>query len=185
MKCTEETLEPISKLALLNPDTYSIKEQWPLIQYLDTGSITQGNMNGYQIIRLDIDELPGRARRKVRAGDIVYSTVRPNQGHYGILLNPEDNMLVSTGFTVIRATDNRICPEVLYLFLTQDKLTKGLQQIAEQSVSAYPSIKADDLGALEMPVPTAEEAAELHGSLQSLFEYMETGTRKHTTDQSS
>ena len=95
-------LGPISKIALLNPDTYSTKERWSLVQYLDTGSIMRGDISEYQIIEPDKDKLPSRARRKVKSGDIVYSTVRPNQKHYGILLNPEGNVLVSTGFAVVR-----------------------------------------------------------------------------------
>lgn len=150
-----------------------------MVQYLDTGSIMRGDISEYQIIEPDKDKLPSRARRKVKSGDIVYSTVRPNQKHYGILLNPEGNVLVSTGFAVVRAISDRVCPELLYLFLTQDKLTKSLQQIAEQSVSTYPSIKADDLGALEMPTPTEEDAAELRDSLQLLFKCIEANRQEN------
>lgn len=162
----------VSEIADLNPDTYSPKEKWPLVQYLDTGSITRGTISGFQVIEPAIEKLPSRARRKVQSGDVVYSTVRPNQEHYGILLKPDANVLVSTGFTVVRSKNKYVCPEVLYLFLTQDKLTKGLQQIAEQSVSTYPSIKADDFGALEMPLPTEVEAKNLQAALGALFELM-------------
>lgn len=58
---------------------------------------------------------------------------------------------------------------MLYLFLTQDSVTKTLQQIAEQSVSTYPSIKADDLGALQFPLPSSKEAAELQPALKDIF----------------
>ena len=75
----------------------------------------------------------------------------------------------ATGFTVIRANDRLVCPELLYLFLTQDSVTKTLQQIAEQSVSTYPSIKADDLGALQFPLPSSKEAAELQPALKDIF----------------
>lgn len=143
-----------------------------MVQYLDTGSITRGTISGFQVIEPAIEKLPSRARRKVQSGDVIYSTVRPNQEHYGLLINPDDNVLVSTGFTVVRSVNELICPEVLYLFLTQDRLTKNIQQIAEQSMSTYPSIKADDLGDLEMPLPTDEEAQELKTSLGTLFELM-------------
>ena len=168
----EGNLVSIADVAELNPDTYSPKENCPIVQYLDTGSITRGFVSGYQLIELGVEKLPSRARRRVRPGDIVYSTVRPNQEHFGILLDPDSNILVSTGFTVIRSSNELVCPEVLYLFLTQSKLTKSLQQIAEQSVSTYPSIKADDLGALEMPLPSDREAAELKAALGALFELM-------------
>ncbi|MGI6032112.1 MAG: restriction endonuclease subunit S [Coriobacteriales bacterium] len=177
---TGEDRVSVSEIAELNPEKYSPgREKWPLIQYLDTGSITRGNIDGYQIINSNVDKLPSRARRKVRSGDIIYSNVRPNQEHYGIILNPDSNVLVSTGFTVIRSTDEHICPEILYLFLTQSELTKSLQQIAEQSVSTYPSIKAEDIGALKVPLPTEREAAELKNFLELLFKMMEANRREN------
>jgi hypothetical protein len=33
--------------------------------------------------------------------DIIYSSVRPNQLHYGFIKNPVENLVVSTGFVVI------------------------------------------------------------------------------------
>ena len=65
---------------------------------------------------VDGEKLPSWARRKIKAGDIVYSTVRPNQKHYGIIANLLENMLVSTGFTVIRGKDNQYDTKFLYYF---------------------------------------------------------------------
>ncbi len=169
----------IDEIAQLNPSTYSLQEKWPHVQYLDTGSITCGCIEGFQQINLLTDDLPSRARRKVQAKDIVYSTVRPNQKHYGILLAPDSDVLVSTGFTVIRLNDTSVFPELLYLFLTQDKLTMSLQQIAEQSTSAYPSIKADDIGSLEIPMPTNLEANSLHEILEPVFSLIATNQKEN------
>lgn len=166
-------LVSVSEVADFNPDTYSPREQWPIVQYLDTGSITRGAIEGYQIIAPQSEKLPSRARRKISSGDIIYSSVRPIQEHYGLILNPDENVLVSTGFTVVRNTEQLVCPELLYLFLTQDSVTKKLQQIAEQSVSTYPSIKADDLAALELPLPSAIEAAWLQPFLENIFAIMD------------
>ena len=83
-----------------NLSQYTIKENWVNFLYLDTGNITKNIIEN--IARYDnVAELPSRARRKVMKDDIIFSTVRPNQCHYGILSNPPSNLLVSTGFTVI------------------------------------------------------------------------------------
>ena len=94
---------PVADIAEFNPDNYSPREQWPLVQYLDTGNITRGIVESYQAIDPQSERLPSRARRKVTSGDIIYSSVRPIQKHYGLILSPAKNVLVSTGFTVIRA----------------------------------------------------------------------------------
>ena len=62
--------------------------------------------------------LPSRARRKVKDKDILFSTVRPNQRHIGILQNPQHNLLVSTGFTVIYANQDVADHYFLYYFLS-------------------------------------------------------------------
>lgn len=175
---THGNYAPIADVAEFNPDNYSPREQWPLVQYLDTGNITRGIVESYQVIDPQSERLPNRARRKITSGDIIYSSVRPVQEHYGLILNPAKNVLVSTGFTVIRANDRLVCPELLYLFLIQDSVTKTLQQIAEQSVSTYPSIKADDLGALQFPLPSAKETAELQPALKGIFGAIDSNRRE-------
>ena len=70
---------------VINDNTYSPKEKWPLINYLDTSNITENRIAKIQHLAANKDKLPSRARRKVQAGDIVYSTVRPNQKHFGLI----------------------------------------------------------------------------------------------------
>ena len=111
-------LHPLAEIADINPDTYSSKEKWDHINYLDTSSITNGVISEIQSIRPDKEKLPSRARRKIMPNDIVYSTVRPNQLHFGIVSNPSSNMLASTGFAVIRSRYSYICSPFIYHFLT-------------------------------------------------------------------
>jgi len=123
----------ISEVAVINTDTYSTKEMWPFVNYLDTSNITRGVISDFQNI-VEMSELPSRARRKVTAGDIVFSTVRPNQCHYGLISNPLDNMLVSTGFSVLHSANTSVPNEYLYLLLSSEPVVDRLQAIAEQSV---------------------------------------------------
>ena len=146
-------MQSISKFASINENTYSLKEKWSLVNYLDTGNLTAGRISEFQYIDTNKNKLPSRARRKVIDRDILYSTVRPNQRHYGMLFSPPDNTLVSTGFAVIRSNDDNIPNEAIYLFLTESSKIDYFQQLAEQSVSAYPSIKSSDIGDCLMPIP--------------------------------
>ena len=57
------------------------------ILYLDTANITDNQIEKLQLLNPNIDEIPSRARRSVVKGDIVYSTVRPNLKHFGLLYN--------------------------------------------------------------------------------------------------
>ena len=144
---------PLSDIATVNDSVYSPKEQWHFVNYLDTSSITDGIITELQHIVPAIDKLPSRARRKIVTNDIVFSTVRPNQHHFGIIKQPVSNMLVSTGFAVIRSKTKEICNELIYLRLTEDSFIESMQQIAEQSTSTFPSIKPSDLYQCEIPCP--------------------------------
>ena len=70
-------------IAKTNQCTYSPKENWQFVNYLDTGNITMNRIDEIQYINTLTDNLPSRARRKVNNNSILYSTVRPNQLHYG------------------------------------------------------------------------------------------------------
>ena len=136
-----------------NQDTYSLKENWKFVNYLDTGNITMNRIDKVQHINTSMDKLPSRARRKVKSNSIIYSTVRPNQLHYGIIKEQPENFLVSTGFTVIDVNMEKAVPDYIYYVLTQKEITEHLQAIAEQSVSAYPSLKPSDIENLEVLLP--------------------------------
>ena len=89
--CTIAPLQKLSEIAEINPETYSLKDSWKFVNYLDTSSITLGQISETQYIRPSKEKLPSRARRIIRENDIVYSTVRPNQLHYGIVTKPKPN----------------------------------------------------------------------------------------------
>lgn len=136
-----------------NTDSYSPKEEWDFVNYLDTGNITDNRIDSIQYIDLKSEKLPSRARRKVKKDSIIYSTVRPNQRHFGIVKLQPENFLVSTGFAVIDTDAQMLDADFLYYLLTQAVLVESLHAIAEQSTSAYPSIKASDIENLEIEIP--------------------------------
>ena len=166
---------------VINDDTYSPKEAWPFVNYLDTGSVTENRISEVKHLVLGKDRLPSRARRKVQPGDIVYSTVRPNQKHFGLLKEPPENFLVSTGFATIRATERFALTEYVYWFLTQDHIVEHLHAIAEQSTSAYPSIKPIDIERLELELPPLSEQRRIARILGTLDDKIELNRRMNAT----
>lgn len=151
-----------------NVDSYSPKEEWTFVNYLDTGNITENRIDSIQYIDVKNEKLPSRARRKVKTDSIIYSTVRPNQRHFGIIKSQPENFLVSTGFAVIEVNAEVLDADFLYYLLTQATLIEALHAIAEQSTSAYPSIKASDIEDLEIEIPdlgTQKKIADVLGSL--------------------
>ena len=172
---------PLAEVATINPDTYSPKEAWEFVNYLDTSSITDGFVADIQHIVPSSEKLPSRARRKVAAGDVLFSTVRPNQNHFGIISDPLPNMLASTGFADIRSKTPLVCNELIYLCLTEGDFIEKMQQLAEQSTSTFPSIKPSDLGACQIPCPKDESSNVFNDTLKTLFSLIAANFRENNS----
>lgn len=143
----------ICDVAKINNKTISKNYTFSEIEYLDTGSITNGIISEFQTFKLN--EAPSRAQRVVENNDIVYSLVRPIQRHYGLLSNVKPNTVVSTGFCVITCTE--VSPHFIYLLLTKEENIDYFDVIADGSTSAYPSLKPSDIANFDFLMPPKEK----------------------------
>ena len=144
----------IDEICDLNKSSLTSKDVLDSIDYLDTSSITENMIFGVQ--KLKYEDAPSRAKRKVSDNTIVYSTVRPNLKHFGILNNPKNNFIVSTGFATIdikKEYQDKINPYYVYLLLSNQVIVDHLAQKAEVAVSSYPSINPSDIGDLVFDIP--------------------------------
>ena len=143
----EET--SIEALCDINSRSLSTKDDLREIEYLDTSNLTENVISETQ--RIKRADAPSRAQRKVREYSILYSTVRPRLKHFGILCNPPQNFIVSTGFAVLDAKEDYAF--YLYLWLTSNLITEHLGNLADTAVSAYPSINPSDIASLLVALP--------------------------------
>ena len=163
----------LGEIAEINTDNISAKDNFIEIRYLDSSSVTQNVFDEYQILNVLQDEIPSRAKRKVKHNDIVYSTVRPNLKHYGIIKDTVENIIVSTAFAVVRSCCSPISNELLYLILTDEKNTEYLQGIAEMSKATYPSITPEDISALKIAIPIESVSiSNMNQSIKYCFDFM-------------
>ena len=159
----------LGEVCEINTDNISSKDKYKEIDYLDSSSVTENKFDAYQHLIVGKDEIPSRAKRKVKTNDIVYSTVRPNLKHYGILKDDVSNVVVSTAFAVIRSNTPEISNELLYLILTDDAITEILQGIAEMSKATYPSITPENIMELKVTLPIQMDSI-LNWSLKQIFD---------------
>lgn len=163
----------ISNIVKINEKNLTKKDNWKYINYLDTSSITEGIIENIQKIDLSQEKAPSRAKRKVEKDDIIISTVRPNLKHYGIIKAPYDNMIVSTGFTVLTPIKEKVNPDYLYNFFRLEEVTNFLSAIAETSTTTYPSITSKVIEDLEISLPALEKQNKIASILSSLDEKIE------------
>ncbi|MGH2569159.1 MAG: N-6 DNA methylase [Bacteroidota bacterium] len=82
-------------------------------------------------------EAPSRARKRVRSGDVLVSTVRPERGAVGVVPPHLDGAICSTGFAVLRCFASH---PLTLAWLLKTKFVR--QQMVRNNVGiAYPAMK--------------------------------------------
>lgn len=145
----------LSEICDINHSSLKATDGIGEILYLDTSNITENTIAKLQ--HFQRKNAPSRAQRKVQDKTIIFSTVRPNQNHFGIMNQPKDNLIVSSGFTTLDVKNkNEFDANYVYLKLTQPIIVDYLQTLAQNSVSSYPSINPDDIGNLYFQFPSLQ-----------------------------
>jgi type I restriction enzyme S subunit len=99
------------------------------------------------------ENAPSRARRIVRKGDVLMSTVRPNLQGFTIIRNEVINLIASTGFAVIRPKS--IISEFLFQYLFSGIISKQFYSLLVGS--NYPAINSSDVKNLKILLPPLPE----------------------------
>ena len=100
-------------------------------------------------------DAPSRARKAIRKGDVLVSTVRPNLNAVAMVPADLDGHIASTGFCVLRP--NRAVIEPRYLFyrtLTPEFVTALTARVRGIS---YPAVSDKDVKQVEVPLPPLAE----------------------------
>ena len=117
------------------------------IRYVDISSVSTGSIDNKEPMLFA--EAPGRARRIVRDGDVIWACVRPNRKSYALVLYPEPNLLVSTGFAVL--TPIAAPSSFVYQCVTTDDFVSHLVNHAKGA--AYPAVSAEDFENAKVLMP--------------------------------
>ncbi len=158
----------------INQNNYTKEDNYKKVCYLDTDNITNNRINAFLKIDLTKEKLPSRAKRKCSLNSIICSSVRPNQRHFGIIKEIPKNFLVSTAFIVIDIIDlEKLDPNYLYYYITQDKITHYLQRIAECRTSSYPSITPLDFLNIKIKLYPLETQQKIARTLSILDQKIE------------
>jgi type I restriction enzyme, S subunit len=156
------SLKRLADVAAINVRTVKKGQEPDPLLYVDIASVTPGEIQSLQ--EYTWANAPGRARRLVTDGDIIWSCVRPNRRSFGLVLSPPMNMVVSTGFVVISA---KFLPfTFLYQAVTTDDFVGYLTNTA--TGAAYPAVTAKDFETAEIVVPVDNLAKVFHENTEPI-----------------
>ena len=120
--------------------------------YVDIGSVDAvAGITGTE--DFVFEKAPSRARRIVRSGDVIVSTVRTYLRAIAAIEAPESNLIVSTGFAVIRPRklDSSFASFVL-------RAPHFVERVVANSVGvSYPAINASSLACFPIAYPPVDE----------------------------
>lgn len=153
----------LDELATVNAQSINVNQAPEQINYIDIRSVTTGTMEEPRA--LPFAEAPSRARRIVRSGDILWSSVRPNLRAYVLVIDPKPNTIASTGFAVITPDDAPF--SFLYPALTSDQFVEYL--VNHATGAAYPAVSQNDFKAARLVVPPSKLLKDYDQFAQRMF----------------
>ena len=152
----ENEIKTLGEISKINSENMK-SGQYTEINYIDISSVKGG-----QILELQklTNGFPSRAKRIVKKGDILYSSVRPNLKGYVYISDDIQNGIASTGFADIRVKDpNTILSKYLYYIMTSEYITNDL--ISKAKGAQYPAVSFDDFETIKIPIAPLERQQEI------------------------
>jgi type I restriction enzyme S subunit len=143
-------VRPLSAIAEVNRAQINSRNAPDEIHYIDIASVSPGQIDA--VTTYSSAEAPGRARRIVQHGDVLWSCVRPNRRSHALVMFPAPNTIASTGFAVLTA--KTVPYTFLYAATTTDDFVGYLTNNA--SGAAYPAVTASTFEKAGLVVPSPD-----------------------------
>jgi type I restriction enzyme, S subunit len=135
-------------------------------KYVDIGGVNA--VDGITATEtMGFETAPSRARRKVRHGDTIVSTVRTYLRAIAPIRNPPNNLIVSTGFAVVRP--RKVEDAYLAYALREGSFVESV--VARSTGVSYPACNASEVGCIPIPLPPPSEQ-------RAIADFLDRGTGK-------
>lgn len=168
---------PLNKIATINPERIDLDfiENDLNYQYIDLSCIDESQGLITEVKTVKGKDFPARARLKVKTGDILLATVRPEQNNIAIVTDAYDGSIVNNTFAVVRPES--VPSEWLYFLLRSNKINSVLT--AQATGSSIPTLKIKQITDLKIPIPengkqVFTQAKDLFNRWQQHHEMMQT-----------
>ena len=155
--------EVLQKTETVNP----LQSPEAEFDYIDVSSVSNATFKIEETQRLKGKDAPSRARKLVRANDILFATIRPTLQRIAVVPEHLDRQVCSTGYFVFRpkpGIDHRF---VFYSLFTENFMG---QMESLQRGASYPAVTDGDVKAQMIPIPPLPEQQRIVGILDEAFE---------------
>ena len=152
------SLQPLETLCD-KADTVDLRrEGHRMIQYVDVSSISRESLQIESTTRFKLNKAPGRARKRILKGDVIFATVRPTLLRTAVVPEELHNQVCSTAFCVLRQ-NQRTASNFVYYVVQRNQFIEQLAHI--ESGASYPAVTDRIVKEQAVPVPPLKEQQQI------------------------
>ncbi|MFN8576367.1 MAG: restriction endonuclease subunit S [Candidatus Sericytochromatia bacterium] len=150
---------PIVNVSTISSD--SVKAFEGIRYYLSTGNLEKDSISNLEIV--DYNTKPSRANLNVKDNDVILARMKETNKVFCIDKNNE-NLIVSTGFIVLRPNLDKLNPKFLFFYLRSDSFQKAKDLLC--SGATQKAINNESFKTLTIPLPPLEEQIKIASILE-------------------
>ncbi len=126
-----------------------------LFDYIELSAVDQDSKAVTGARNIKCKDAPSRARQRVKNGDILVSTVRPNLNSVARVPDELDGATASTGFCVLRSRAKNLDPAYLFQWVKSPSFVTDMSNKA--TGASYPAISDRIISESKIPLPPLAE----------------------------
>lgn len=134
--------------------------------YIDVSGVSNQSFTVAEPVVLYGKDAPSRARKQIRAGDVLFATVRPTLKRIAIIPEELDGQIASTGYFVFRPKPE-LTNRFLFYFLLSDRFQERMEGL--QKGASYPAVTDAEVRSQNIPLPPLPEQQRIVSKLDAAF----------------
>jgi len=152
----------IQKTETINPLQTPNKE----FIYIDVSSVNNKTLSIEETSLIKGKDAPSRARKLIKAGDVIFATVRPTLKRIAVIPEEYDNQVCSTGYFVFRGKEF-INNKYLFYYLQTDSFNERMEKL--QKGASYPAVTDAEVKEQIISYPPLPEQQRIVSVLDEAF----------------
>ena len=146
------------------------------VEYVDVSSVSREFLRIESTSRFTLRSGPGRARKRVSTGDVLFATVRPTLKRVAMVPARLENQVCSTAFCVLRRNPTKITEKFIFYIVQREQFMRQLGSV--ETGASYPAVTDCMVKEQSVPVPPDDEQREIVTILDAIDRKIDLHRRK-------
>ena len=159
-------LRPLGTLCKKTETVDLRREGERVIEYVDVSSVSRESLQIESTSRFKLRKAPGRARKRILKGDVIFATIRPTLLRTAVVPEQLNNQVCSTAFCVLRREPKRAVEDFIRYVVQREQFVQQLAMI--ETGASYPAVTDRIVKEQLVPVPSLNEQCEIVAILAAI-----------------